>query len=72
LNKAIVNVVELHSYNSLKDMVYMAMKVEKQQGRRAYSQEITYTNLLFDQPPTKKEGPPKPTYGGNHKLREEW
>ena len=34
LNKVIDNVVELHYYVELKDMVHMAMKVERQLKRK--------------------------------------
>ena len=47
LNKEIVDVVELHHYVEMEDLVGMAMKVEKQQNQRRPAKAFSNFNLKW-------------------------
>ena len=44
LNKEIVDVIELHNYMEMKDLVSMTVKVEKQQNQRRAAKTFSNSN----------------------------
>jgi hypothetical protein len=55
LNSEIANVVKLYSYETLEEMVHMAIKVKRQLRRYAYLKETLFTNPI-SKTTTKFEG----------------